>query len=85
MIIPIKCVTCGNVIADKYLLYTRKVIKGNLSKQKNMESDGFVDRNSVLYLSKDNLGKTVEGKVLDDLRITKVCCRRVFLTHVDID
>jgi DNA-directed RNA polymerase I, II, and III subunit RPABC5 len=28
--------------------------------------------------------KTPEGKALDDLKITKQCCRRHMLTHVDL-
>lgn len=77
MIIPIKCVTCGNVLADKYLTYKCRVIKENTSKNK--------ERNYVEYLTKENVEKTIEGKILDDLKLTKVCCRRVFLTHVDIE
>ena len=30
-------------------------------------------------------GKTPEGKVLDKLNLTKMCCRRHMLTHVDIE
>ena len=77
MIIPIKCVTCGNVLADKYLTYKCMVIKENTLKNK--------ERNYVEYLTKENVEKTIEGKILDDLKLTKVCCRRVFLTHVDIE
>ena len=28
--------------------------------------------------------KTAEGKVLDDIGIKKMCCRRMMLTHVDL-
>ena len=77
MIIPIKCVTCGNVLADKYLTYKCMVIKENTLKNK--------ERNYVEYLTKENVEKTSEGKILDDLKLNKVCCRRVFLTHVDIE
>ena len=31
-----------------------------------------------------DIKKTIEGKVMDDLGLTKMCCRRHFLTHVDI-
>jgi len=63
MIIPIKCFTCGMVIADKYRYYVDK----------------------VLYLTKEFVEKTPEGEVLDDLNMNKMCCRRHFLTHVDIE
>jgi DNA-directed RNA polymerase subunit N (RpoN/RPB10) len=28
--------------------------------------------------------KTAEGKALDDLNVKRQCCRRHFLTHVDL-
>ncbi|NBP58859.1 hypothetical protein EBU71_20405 [bacterium] len=31
------------------------------------------------------MDKTPEGEVLDDLGMNKMCCRRHFLTHVDIE
>ena len=76
MIIPIKCFTCGNVLADKYNYFKKKV---SFEKTKNGE-----DVNKVIYLTEDNIRKTIEGKVMDDLGLTKICCRRHFLTHVDI-
>lgn len=76
MIIPIKCFTCGKVLADKYQYYIREVrkIKSN--------SDDF---SKVTYLTQSNMGKTPEGKILDQLKLTKICCRRHMLTHVDIE
>jgi DNA-directed RNA polymerase I, II, and III subunit RPABC5 len=40
---------------------------------------------TVVYLTKDNIEKTAEGTVLDDLGLHNVCCRRHMLTHVDIE
>ena len=31
-----------------------------------------------------NIKKTIEGKVMDELKLHKICCRRHMLTHVDI-
>jgi len=76
MIIPVKCFTCGNVLADKYNYYKRQIAA---EKSKNSE-----DPNAVIYLTQDNIKKTIEGKVMDDLGLKKICCRRHFLTHVDI-
>ncbi len=77
MIIPIKCFTCGKVLADKYLYYIRKV------REKKLEA-GF-DLEDVVYLTKENVKKTPEGIVMDELRLNKYCCRRHMLTHVDIE
>jgi DNA-directed RNA polymerase I, II, and III subunit RPABC5 len=77
MIIPIKCFTCGNVLADKYRYYQQEVRKIKFNKN--------IDVNKVLYLSNDDISKTPEGIVLDKLKLTKYCCRRHMLTHVDLE
>ena len=77
MIIPIKCFTCGNVLADKYLYYQQEVRK--IKFNNNMEVE------KVLYLTEDNIKKTPEGMVLDKLKIKKYCCRKHMLTHVDLE
>jgi DNA-directed RNA polymerase subunit N (RpoN/RPB10) len=82
MIIPIKCFTCGNVIANKYRYYQEQVRKKKLAKRGNGES---IDIDKVLYLTKEFTDKTAEGEVLDELNMKKMCCRRHFLTHVDIE
>ena len=82
MIIPIKCFSCGMVIADKYRFYVQEVRKKKLAKRGNNES---IDIDKVLYLTKEFHEKTPEGEVLDELNMNKMCCRRHFLTHVNID
>jgi len=77
MIIPIKCFTCGTVLANKYRYYCEEVRKRKLSK------DMHIDK--VVYLTKTYSQKTVEGEVLDELQLNKMCCRRHMLTHVDIE
>lgn len=77
MIIPVKCFTCGMVIADKYRYYVEEVRKRKLDKS--------MDVDKVIYLTKEFRDKTPEGEVLDELNMTKMCCRRHFLTHVDIE
>jgi len=77
MIIPVKCFTCGEVLADKYRYYQEEVRKIKA------ENDMNVDK--VIYLTEDNIKKTPEGEVLDKLKLNKYCCRRHMLTHVDLD
>jgi len=74
MIIPIKCFTCGKVLADKYLYYIKTVNKSKIG-----------NNDEIVYLKHDNIEKTIEGKTLDDLGLNKICCRRHMLTHVDIE
>jgi len=77
MIIPVKCFTCGMVLADKYRYFQGEVRRIKLSKGLKVDK--------VVYLSKDKVEKTPEGTVLDDLGLSNVCCRRHMLTHVDIE
>jgi DNA-directed RNA polymerase subunit N (RpoN/RPB10) len=77
MIIPIKCFTCGKVLADKYQFYVREVRKSKIEQGEDPEK--------VVYLTKENVSKTPEGQVLDNLGLTRMCCRRHMLTHVDIE
>lgn len=78
MIIPIKCFTCGMVIADKYRYYQEEVRKRKIGQ-------GIDNIDKVLYLTKDFREKTAEGEVMDELGLRKMCCRRHILTHVDIE
>ena len=82
MIIPVKCFTCGMVIANKYRFYLQEVRKRKLARRGNGES---IDVDKVVYLTAEFHEKTPEGVVLDELNMTKMCCRRHFLTHVDIE
>jgi DNA-directed RNA polymerase subunit N (RpoN/RPB10) len=82
MIIPIKCFTCGTVIANRYQIYCDEV---RLRKIQSTKYKNDIDRNRVEYFTQENINKTIEGNVLDELGLTKMCCRRHMLTHVDIE
>ena len=77
MIIPVKCFTCGGVLADKYRYFQEEVRRRKLAKGESVFK--------VVYITKARTQKTAEGEVLDDLGLTNVCCRRHMLTHVDIE
>lgn len=77
MIIPVKCFTCGNVLADKYRYYQAEV--------RRIKSASGLSVDKVVYLTKNKVEKTPEGEVLDSLGLHNVCCRRHMLTHVDIE
>ena len=77
MIIPVKCFSCGKVLADLYRYYINEVRK--MKTAKNVEVD------NVIYLTKVQTDKTPEGEVMDRLLLNKMCCRRHMLTHVDIE
>jgi DNA-directed RNA polymerase subunit N (RpoN/RPB10) len=77
MIIPVKCFTCGKVIGDKYRHYLAEVAKRKIS-------SGSAPTETV-YLTSDTVDKTPEAEVMDSIGLTRMCCRRHFLTHVDIE
>jgi DNA-directed RNA polymerase I, II, and III subunit RPABC5 len=72
MIIPIRCVSCNNILAGKWLPYLEKV-----KQFKNGSSEGLT------YLTQTTV-KSPEGKALDELGVVRTCCRRHLLTHVDL-
>ena len=55
MIIPVRCFTCGKLIADRWEEFAKRVKTGETAK-----------------------------KVLDDMGMTRYCCRRMFISHVDV-
>ena len=73
MIFPIRCISCNSVIAGKYLAYLAKV-------EEHRKESG---KTEMEYLSATTV-KTAEGKALDELNVHRPCCRRHFLTHVDL-
>lgn len=82
MIIPIKCFTCGKVLADKYRYYQDEVRRIKMAKYDALDTS---HRENVMYFTKENMEKTAEGTVLDKLHLFNVCCRRHMLTHVDME
>ena len=77
MIIPVKCFSCGKVLADKYKYYQTQVRELKLSNSMDVEK--------VVYLTQENIKKTPEGIVMDNLGLNKMCCRRHMLSHVDVE
>jgi DNA-directed RNA polymerases I, II, and III subunit RPABC5 len=76
MIFPVRCMTCGKVIGDKYSYY--------LQKTKEDVSDDII-KNTTIDMNAKYVKKTKEGEVMDELGLKRYCCRRHFLTHVDIN
>jgi DNA-directed RNA polymerase I, II, and III subunit RPABC5 len=73
MIIPIRCMNCGKLIADKWRKYQELVKTANKNESiQQLPSDGNV------------LMKTPEGEALTALGITRSCCRKHFITHRDL-
>jgi DNA-directed RNA polymerase subunit N len=75
MIIPIRCFTCGKLIADKWEYFVEEVDK--------MENNNKEDPKSSKPVTKNFDDHTKEA-ILDKLGLTRICCRRHMLGHVDL-
>ena len=74
MIIPIRCFTCGKILANKWYTY-QELVRTDETKK---------DKENILNLTSDQIEKTAEGKALDKLGLTCIGCRRHMLSHVDL-
>ena len=76
MIIPVRCFTCGKVIADKWTEYMEEL-------QKNYKTD--VPENRIHNIADiQNNKESHEKKILDKLGLKRYCCRRMMLSNVDL-
>jgi DNA-directed RNA polymerase I, II, and III subunit RPABC5 len=65
-LIPIKCISCGKVLADKYRIYEATTNRSD----------------PVAYLGPNSSEKTPQGHIMDALGLSRSCCRRHMLGHV---
>ena len=70
MIIPIRCFTCGKILADKWNMYKEETKK--------------LQEGTIINVNAKNIQSTIEGKALDKLKLNKYCCRRVMISHIDL-
>ena len=75
MIVPILCFTCGEPIAHLWKKYITAIQKAKGKKENKL------DTYQTIYGTGET---TVEQKFLDDNGITKYCCRRCFLSTIDL-
>ena len=82
MLIPPRCFTCGEILADKWEIYIKTV---NQMKNKNTETfkENELDI-QYIDITKKSVEKSIEGKVLDDMGLHKYCCRLPFLSTVHL-
>jgi DNA-directed RNA polymerase subunit N (RpoN/RPB10) len=92
MLIPIRCMTCGKVLADKWYYYKQRVYqdaaneeslapgKGNEGGRAGRAGSGGGSGGG----SEANDVKSLACRTMDKLGITNACCRRMILGHVDV-
>ena len=77
MIIPIRYFTCNQIIANKWNKYQEKI-------QEQYLKEDVTNNIKKRFIDVSNLDKNIEGKILDELKIHKYCCRRMLMSHVDM-
>ena len=83
MIIPIRCFTCGTVLADKWNPFIELIMeKKNDSKKPVNGSD--LDIEYIKVTDDGSIEKSVEGVAMDELGLHKYCCRRMFLGNAHL-
>jgi len=81
MIIPVRCFTCGKVLADKYDFYVQKVQELETSsapttvKKEGEAKEAYDTRHFDTIRT---------GSILDSMGLTRYCCRRHMLSTVDM-
>ena len=77
MIIPVRCFTCGKVIADKYNTYQNLV-------DENRKSMGMPQKILFLKFQEIKWQKHQRVKPLDQVGLKRYCCRRMMLSHINL-
>lgn len=74
MIIPMRCMTCGNMIASKWLKYQELIAETKTTAKHNLVDNDVGDLEN----------ETAECNALNQLELNRYCCRRHILGHTDI-
>ena len=77
MIIPIRCYTCGKLLADKYEYYESELLRKKLAM--NTTEDPL-----IININASDIQKTIAGEIMDELGLIRICCRKVMLTSINI-
>jgi DNA-directed RNA polymerase subunit N (RpoN/RPB10) len=82
MIIPVRCFTCNKVLADKWNYFKKELEKNDKEEGEFTIEDISIPENeeNPLRYFDDNKQK----QILEKLGITKMCCVRHFISHIDL-
>lgn len=82
MLIPVRCFTCGKVLADKYDWYAeqcKKLAADKAAAEAATDAAGTSAPAGAVFFD-----KTHTGPILDALGLDRYCCRRHLIAHVDM-
>ena len=78
MIIPIRCYTCGKLLSNKEKTYK------DIVNRKKMALKIDINDESILNINDKDIKKTPEGEALDEIGLTRYCCRKIIMTNVEL-
>ena len=77
MLIPVRCYSCGKVLANKYEYFHNELNRKKLAM--NTTEDPL-----IINVNAADIKKTIAGELMDELGLTRICCRKVMLTSINI-
>lgn len=76
MIIPVKCFTCGMVLANKWNYYVKRC--------KEIDEENKNEENPDGPGTSKFFEKNYKMKIFEELQLERYCCKRHFVGHVDL-
>lgn len=73
MIIPVRCMNCGKILADKWEYYQRR-----------LKEEQGADFGKRTVFDGTSIPDTAENRIMKELQLTRYCCKKALLTHVDL-
>ena len=64
---------CGKLLADKYDYYQRRI--------RELKGSKYAE---PTYFAGKAIPKTPEATVFEELYVTRYCCKKTLMTHVDL-
>ena len=87
MIIPVRCFTCNKVIGDKWYKYQELLqeVDNTVEDSESVNESNEDSKDKQFKVLLHNLkNKTKQAVILDKLGLTRYCCRRHMLAHIDL-
>ena len=78
MLIPVRCYTCGKLLSNKQKTYCQIVQRKKLAQKKD------INEPSILNINDKDIKKTAEGEAMDEIGLTRYCCRKTMFSNVEL-
>jgi DNA-directed RNA polymerases I, II, and III subunit RPABC5 len=78
MLIPVRCYTCGKLLSNKEKTYKDIVNRKKIALKKDVNDE------SILNINDKDIKKTPEGEAMDEIGLTRYCCRKIMMTNVEL-